>query len=182
MLELFSERTDTIVSKLIDMTIDIGLIREDAVVPPLKMKRLFAGGYALFVPRRLARGLTAANLRDRIEDIPLATSAGGQFREILETTAAKAKWPLRIVLSCSSFTQAARAVSAGECGAVLPAFAAQDFDSAKVIEMPLPFLGGKQRPICVAWNPRLVEVRGFLNQAIGTIEAILLPMTDRLAA
>ena len=171
MLELFSERTDTIVSKLIDMTIDIGLIREDAVVPPLKMKRLFAGGYALFVPRRLARGLTAANLRDRIEDIPLATSAGGQFREILETTAAKAKWPLRIVLSCSSFTQAARAVSAGECGAVLPAFAAQDFDSAKVIEMPLPFMGGKQRPICVAWNPRLVEVREIVEQAAAAIQA-----------
>jgi hypothetical protein len=35
--------------------------------------------------------------------LPLATSIGGQYREQLTTAAAKAGWPLRIELSCSSF-------------------------------------------------------------------------------
>src|SRR3954468_11127329 len=40
-LEFFSERTSTTIAKLVDMTLDIGLVRENAVVPPLKAKRLF---------------------------------------------------------------------------------------------------------------------------------------------
>ena len=171
-LEFFSERTATIVERLTDMTLDIGLLREDALVPPLKAKRLFEGGYALFLPRRLARGVTEANLKEHIAEIPLATSIGGQFRKTLESAAAKAKWPLWIAVSCASFTQAARIVTAGECGAVLPTFAAQDFDSAKVVTLPLPFLRGRSRHISVAWNPRLVEVRPVVERAWATLSSL----------
>ena len=97
------------------MTLDIGLIREDALVPPLKAKRLFEGGYALFLPRRLARGVTEANLKAHIAEIPLATSIGGQFRETLESAAATAKWPLWIAVSCASFTQAAQSPIRQKC-------------------------------------------------------------------
>jgi hypothetical protein len=37
--------------------------------------------------------------------LPLATSAGGQFREYLEAAASKARCRIRIELSGSSFTQ-----------------------------------------------------------------------------
>ena len=170
-LEFFSGRTDATIARLVDMTFDLGLIRENAVVPPLKSKRLFLADYSLFIPRKLARGITAENLKARIADIPLATSSGGQFRRILDSSAAKAKWPLNIVVACSSFTQAARTVHAGACGAVLPQIAAQDFATAKVLQLPLPFLRGKFHHICLVWNPRLAEVRGILNEAIGAIEA-----------
>jgi len=168
-LEFFSEQTATIVERLTDMTLDIGLIREDSVVPPLKAKQLFALGHALFIPRSLARGVTAENLKARIADIPLATSVGGQFRESLERGASKAKWPLNIAVSCSSFTQAARTVKSGACGAVLPQIATREFDPAKVVELPLPFLRGENRQVCVAWNPRLVEVREVIDTALDAI-------------
>jgi DNA-binding transcriptional LysR family regulator len=126
--------------------------------------------YANFIPRKLARGITAANLKSRIADIPLATSLGGQFRRILDASAAKDKWPVEIAVACSSFTQAARTVHAGACGAVLPQIAAQEFDSAKVLELALPFLRENFRHFCIAWNPRLAEVRGILNQAIEAID------------
>ena len=64
----FSERTSTTITKLVDLTLDLGLVREDAMVPPLKSKRLFVVDYALFIPRKLARGLTADNLKTRILD------------------------------------------------------------------------------------------------------------------
>jgi DNA-binding transcriptional LysR family regulator len=153
------------------MTIDLGLVRENAVVPPLKAKRLFLADYSLFIPRKLARGVTAANLKTRIADIPIATSLGGQFRQALDASVAKAKWPLTISVSCSSFTQAARTVQAGACAAVLPQIAARDFNPAKVVQLPLPFMREKFHHICLAWNPRLVEVRGILIEAIKAIEA-----------
>lgn len=169
-LQFFSERTSTIIDRLLDMTLDIGLVREDAVVPPLKSKRLFSVGHSLFVPRKFSRGLTAENLKSRIKDIPLATSVGGQFRETLETAAAKVKWDLHIAVSCSSFTQAARAVEANACGAVLPDFAARYFDPTKVSQLPLPFLRDRKRTVCLAWNPRLSEVRFAISSGIDAVE------------
>lgn len=170
-LEFYSDRTSSIVAKLVDMTLDIGLVRENAVVPPLKAKRLFLADYSLFIPRKLAPGATAENLKTRIADIPIATSVGGNFRRIFDASVAKAKWALTVSVSCSSFTQAARAVHAGACGAVLPQIAAQDFDATKVLQLPLPFLREKFHHIALAWNPRLAEVRGILNEAIRAIEA-----------
>lgn len=172
-LEFFSERTARTIEKLVDMTLDIGLVRENAVVPPLKAKRLFPADYALFIPRKLARGVTAENLKSRIADIPLATSLGGQFRRIFDAAAAKAKWPLNIAISCSSFTQAARAVQAGACAAVLPQIAAQDFDSTKVVQLPLPFLREKFHHMCLAWNPRVAEVREIVNVSANAIEKLV---------
>jgi DNA-binding transcriptional LysR family regulator len=116
--------------------------------------------------------VTEANLKEHIAEIPLATSIGGQFRKTLESAAAKAKWPLWIAVSCASFTQAARILTVGEFGAVLPTFAAQDFDSAKVVTVPLPFLRGQSRHICVAWNPRLVEVRPVVERAWATLSSL----------
>ena len=170
-MDFYSDRTRTIVAKLADMTIDIGLVREDAVTPPLKAKRLFAVGYSLFLPRALARGINTQNLKRRVAQIPVATAAGGQFREMLQQAADKAKWPIKIAVSCSSFTQAARAIRGGMCGAVLPDIAAQDWEDGEVAQMPLPFLRGKLRHICVAWNPRLAEVRSVLRPAMQAIVA-----------
>ena len=174
-LEFFSERTSNIISRLIDMSLDIGLVRDNAVSPPLKAKRLFAISHALFIPRGLARCLTPENLKSRIADIPLVTSMGGQFRTNLEQAAAKAKWPLNIAVSCSSFTQAARVVKAGACAGVLPHLAAPEFDLAKVVQMPLPFLKGQTIQISLAWNPRLVEVRPFLNRILNAIDDFVIP-------
>jgi hypothetical protein len=54
---------------------------------------------------------------------------------------------------------------------VLPQIAAQDFDAAKVLQLPLPFLREKFPHICLAWNPRLVEMRGLLTAALNAVEA-----------
>jgi DNA-binding transcriptional LysR family regulator len=173
-LEFYSLRTGDTVSKLIDMTLDIGLVRENALTPPLKWKRLFLADYALFLPRSLAKGITEANLRERITEIPLAASLGGQFRETLETSAAKAKWPLNICVSGSSFTQCARAVRSGACGAILPKIAASELDSSKVLQFSFPFLREKFHHICLAWNPRLAEVREIVGKASGVLTGFLL--------
>lgn len=103
----------------------------------------------------------------------MATSIGGQYREQLTTAAAKAGWPLRIELSCSSFTQAARAVKTGAFGAALPNLAAVAFTPGEVVQFPLPFLKSYARPICVAWNSRLADVRPVVGRAIEALQQAL---------
>ena len=164
--ECISDRTRVIVSQLLDLTLDIGIIRDDAVQRPLKSAPLTSVTYSLFVPKKLSPGVNAENLRKRLAQIPLATSMGGTFREALEAGAGKLGWPLDIVMSCSSFTQAARLVLTGNYGGVLPDIARVDFDSLCVLEIPLPFLKEYSRKLCVAWNPRLVEVRPLIGQAV----------------
>jgi DNA-binding transcriptional LysR family regulator len=173
LLEFRSLQSGDTVARLIDMTLDIGLVRENAVPAALKRKRLFPAEYALFLPNALAKGITQTNLRERIADLPVAASLGGHFRETLEAAAAKAKWPLKIGISCSSFTQAARAVQSGASGAILPRIAASDFHSSKVVQLPLLFLRAKFPHICVAWNPRLAEVRKIVEEAAGYLVELL---------
>ena len=168
--ECISDRTRVIVSQLLDLTLDIGIIRDDAVQRPLKSAHLTTVTYSLFVPKKLSPGVNGENLRKRLAQIPLATSMGGTFRDTLEAGAGKLGWPLDIVMSCSSFTQAARLVLAGNYGGVLPGIARVDFDSSRVVEIPLPFLKDYSRKLCVAWNPRLVEVRPLIKKAAESLK------------
>jgi DNA-binding transcriptional LysR family regulator len=164
--ECLGDRTRMIVSQLLDLTLDVGIIRQDAVQRPLKSIPLTTVTYSLFVPKKLSPGVSAENLRQRLSHIPLATAMGGQFRDTLETGAGKLNWPLNIVVSCSSFTQAARLVLSGDYGGVMPSIARVDFDPSRILEIPLPFLKNYSRKLCVAWNPRLVEVRPIIARAV----------------
>lgn len=124
--------------------------------------------------RRLLRApIRAGKLEQALAELPLATSVGGQFREYLEAAASKARCPIRIELSCSSFTRAARAVETGAFGAVLPSLAAVEFEPGEVVECPLPFLKSYARPICLAWNPRLTAVRPAVERAVKVLETVL---------
>jgi DNA-binding transcriptional LysR family regulator len=171
--ELYSGRTKELVRRLAEMNVDLGLVREDAVVPPLKCKRVVVMTYSLFLPKRLATGVREGELRTALAAVPLATSVGGQFRERLETVATKGHWTLRIELACTSFTQAARAVETGAFGAVLPSMAAAELKGGEVVMFDLPFLRSYARPICVAWNPRLAEVRPVVGQAVSALRQAL---------
>lgn len=172
-LRVLSQRTRDIVDGLMQQSLDFGLIRADALRPGLRSEKVRVEAYSLFVPRRLAPGLTSANMRKRIGDLPIATSIGGQFREQLETDAEKAKWPLNIEVSCSSFTQAARAVESGGCAGVLPDVAIAQFDPAKVTRFELPFLKGYIRPLVLAWHPRTAAVRDVHTRAREALVTLL---------
>ncbi len=170
---LLGVRTADVVEGLTEQRIDFGILRADALIAGLRSARLHALGYALFVPRALAGNLRAANLKERLAALPIATSAGGQFRERLEVAAAKVRWPLDIALSCSSFTQAARAVETGGFAAVLPDIAAAQFASGTVSRFDLPFLKSHVRPLVLAWNPRAAAAREIVERAAPVLTRVL---------
>lgn len=171
--EFTAGRTNDLVQRLTDMSLDLALVREDAVNRPLKSKRIGQLTYSLFIPQQLADSVADGKLNETLAKVPLATSVGGQFREQLEAAAGKARCPIRIELSCSSFTQAAHAAKSGAYGAVLPSLAAAEFAPGEVVQVPLPFLKSYARRICLAWNPRLTAVRPAIEQAIGCLKEAL---------
>jgi hypothetical protein len=56
---------------------------------------------------------------------------------------------------------------------VLPSHAVTDFAPGEVHQVSSPFLKFYARPISLAWNPRLTEVRPAVERAIKAMDSIL---------
>lgn len=150
-------RTRDVVEGLLNHSLDFGLIRENAVVRPLKSLHLRRVGYALYVPKEWPMMDAAAILEHR----PWALTVGGEFRRQFESAALKANVAGRPTHVCTSFTQAARLVERGSAAAVLPEIASLPNDVRKV---GLPWLSRQQRSLALVWHPRNLEVRPPLEQ------------------
>ena len=158
-------RTADVIAQLGDMRIDLGLIRDSALVSPLKSKRFLKLTYSLFAPReRLPKG-KPSEWHTILETIPLALqSSGGQFHRTLEEAARAQRVRLQPALCCLSFTQAARAVLSGQYAAILPSIAEVDLPSDRFLQLPLPLLKSYERQVCLAWNPRQQQLRPSLDK------------------
>ncbi|GAB4239228.1 MAG: LysR substrate-binding domain-containing protein [Candidatus Methylacidiphilales bacterium] len=149
-------RTREVVDALLSHRMDFGLIRQSAVVRPLKYLHLRRVGYALFLPGKwpLQEPETFP------EGKPWALTIGGEFRRHFESAALKANVVLNPTHLCTSFTQAARLVDEGVAAAVLPEIASFREKAGRV---DLPWLTGCSRSIGLVWHPRNVEVRTALD-------------------
>ncbi len=170
-IDLVDQRTADNVRGLTEMTIDIAIVRKDAVSSPLKSSPLDSLEYALFVPRRLMK--REMELRGILETLPLATSKGGSFREFLDSSTARAKLPLNVTLSCASFTQAARAARSGRYCAILPNIAAVDLPEPDFLRIELTFMKEHRRRPVIAWNPRIAAIRSAVALGVDVIGRVL---------
>jgi len=153
-------RTADIVSGLCDSRLDLGIIRESALVPPLVSKRLFKLTYSLFVVRSSLAPGKSATWQTVLEDVPLALqTSGGQFHKTLEQAARAQNVRIEPALRCVTFTQACRAVQTGHYAAILPSIARADLPADRFAEFPLPILRNYERVVCLAWNPRRASMR-----------------------
>ena len=176
-LRLRNMRTKEIVQSLRDLELDVGLVRDEVVMPPLKSQRLFSMSYTLFVPEPLLSQRPKVDLPRLLSEIPLAllTDSGFEQAVVAEMKGKRAK----TILGCDSFTQAAAALTTGRFGAVLPTVAAGTLPVREVRAIELKSLKKMARTIHLAWNPRLAGIRsksdGFrqiLYAAISKTETI----------
>jgi len=180
--ELLDMRTRDAALQLTRLTADLGILRADAVTAGLASLPVRPIGFALFVPRALAVGLTPANLRRRFSSLPIAAPIGGQFRDDFEAAAARAGWRLQRALTCSTITHAARAVRSGSFAAILPETAVVDLDPAQIQRFTLPFFRDYRRPLCLVWNVRAAETRPLVRQTVEALAPLLAPAVRRPAA
>ncbi len=150
---LSGQRTGDVVRGLLDHTLDFGIVRKSAIVPPLKFRPIGKLRYALFVPKSLSA------LADRdLSKVPLALSVGGNFLETFQIAAKQAKQELNIVSRCTSFTLAAQLLRSGVAAAVLPSIAAPFLPSVAK-PRPLSILASISRDLGIAWHRRLMDIR-----------------------
>jgi len=169
-LKFLNLATEEAVKQLADGSIDLAVVREDAVARPMEFTPLGVLGYSLFIPPNLKSPAEHPSEVKWLDQLPLATLEGeGSFRGALAEIARKHKIKLNIQVECSSFPLAARAVSRGEVAAILPAIAAAELPGAAAFEAKLALLRHFDRKICLASNPRRVRIRPTLRQVRTTL-------------
>jgi DNA-binding transcriptional LysR family regulator len=132
--------------------------------PELTHRNVGAVAYALFVPKKLARGAT--EIEQLIASVPLVRVTGdpGAFDEIVGDRVAPA-------LACETFPQAARAVASGRYAAILPAIAEVEL-GAVATAMPVKVRGGGVQIALVA-RARVFEARSVVAEAYRAIAGAL---------
>lgn len=170
-ITLLDQRTQDAVAVLHDHRADLAVVRQSGIDRRLRQRPFLTIEYALFVPTALCGGRKDSELLKQLDRLPVATLLGGSFREYLDQAQLRARLPLRIVLQCSSFTQAAQALSTGRVAAVLPTIAARALPAGSWRKLTLPFLEKYRRPLVVAWHPRLAEVRPVIIKAAECLAA-----------
>lgn len=168
---LHNHRSVEIVEMLSDLTLDFGIIREKALRKPLKSANLGVVSYSLFVPEALLGRKRGAKAEWILENLPLATQANDStFHDTLEAAARDAGVSLKIQLYCESFPEAAEALRNASHAAILPTIAGKAFAAGPFIEYDFSLLKKVSRPVVLAWNQRLMNIRASADRVRETIE------------
>jgi DNA-binding transcriptional LysR family regulator len=165
----------TLAERLRDLRLDVAILREDAVLNPLRVEPFAAFGYALYVPRSLAGPPRA--LQRWLPQVPMVWPTEGWTRERMDSAAAAAGLHLRIEIEGASETLAVRALREGHYGAILPDIAGAELAQADVIALRPAFLRKVERRLVIAWHPRQAETRAAVAQAVEAIRQLRAPQT-----
>ena len=164
-LDLRNFRSSELVRELSERSLDLAIVRTNAIGVGLKHKPLGTLRYSLFVPRELIPQKRSRG-KQWIKEVPIASLATGQFYANLQSAYRRAKITLQISLICSSFTQAAEALKSGAYGAILPSIAMHSLSSSDIEQIELPWFSRETRQMSLAWNPRVAQVRDKLSPLI----------------
>lgn len=151
-----SQRTKDIINGVIGNQIDFGLVRRSAITDRrIGFERIGVVNYSLFVSAETATEMGISretSVFKILSSIPLILIDGdGEFREKVERDARERNVVLRPFIECSSYTDAAIAVSWGCACSILPNIAEQQFGDTAMIQ--LPWVNDElSREICLIWS------------------------------
>ncbi len=163
-------RSEEIVAKLHSHELDAGVIRTTKSPPrPLKALRLGVLRYAFFVPAKLAAAMERGKIVAR-RNMPIADLIDPARRSQHAKT-------LKVVLgadvnprfACSTLPAVAKLVESGTAAGLLPIQAEGDFTADAVRRFDVPANAPAHENICLAWNPRMIELAPALEKMIRSI-------------
>ena len=166
--EIHHAQTREMVNATREGVFDIAFVREDAIPAGMKSASLGSVGRSLLIPKALAP-TRPKTLAAALVSIPMALPIGGSVRDKAEQLAAKTGKPLKIVLGCTSYIQAARALETESCGTVLPDLAKPSLKLEKFHVFALP----EKYDLCMAWSKRNTDTRPQLLSLIDTMQGVL---------
>jgi len=165
-------QTNAIIEGLISGALDIGCVRLDALKDFQRLQHgpTWETSFRLFVPKGVGPKLIEPVPLSTLLLLPLAVLEGdGVYRRILNEAAQKLSVDVNIVLECSSLTQVALVVGSDGCCGLLPAHARSQFAPNLVHDYSVEGLEELHGEMCFAWNPRRVEARPVLAQAVSLL-------------
>lgn len=170
LIEVEQMRTLDVVRAVADGRLDFGIVREDALPPETKRKRLGSVGYGVYGANALWRGHASAN--DLMGNSPVADLLpGGQFSQRCQQWLDQSKLRPQLVARVSSFTDLAGVVKRGHAAAVLPDIASVDFDPKKFRHERITAL--KPRMLALIWNARSLDRVGIDSGVVEGLSRIL---------
>jgi len=158
-------RTNEIVSALQECSLDIGILRTDAVPKELHSLPLGTLRYKIFVPEKWARLRPRLQWTDALKLPFVGLEGESQLMEKVQHAAKAKKISLRIELLCSSLPSVVMALSQLDASTVLPLIDSTTGASKDLFAVEAPFLRDFDRPLSIAWNPRQANVRPSADKA-----------------
>jgi DNA-binding transcriptional LysR family regulator len=167
-------RTSDIVRGLSELTLDLGLVRQNAVTKPLRHSGVLRLTYCVFAPKAKVPKNRQQDANWILENLPVVLPHGrGEFKTELERGAEREGVKIRLVLACETAVQASAAIATGEFCGIVPAIAAAELGSEKFLHLETSLLHDYRRNICLAWNPRLFELRPQLEPSMNRLAELL---------
>lgn len=170
-LQLVSMRSQEVIRRLDDFSLDVGLVRKTAIQSKtIAFRQVATIRYALFVERAVA-ARHDCDAWSLLASIPLATSMGGEYRRRFDELAETGKITPDIRFSCSSFRTALEFVKqSASVGGLLPDSASHALPPGEFTEIPLPFLQPYERELVLAWQKRILDIRPAVGHFIASFD------------
>lgn len=169
-IKLVRDQSESLAVRVRELRLDIAIIREDAVVRPLKTEPFISFGYALFVPHRMAGA--PRSLSRWLPKLPMIWPTEGWTREKVDAAATAAGLSLRIEIEGASATLAVRALREGHYAAILPEIARDELRDADIVMLRPAFLRALERRLVIAWHPRQAETRAATLRAVEAVKRL----------
>lgn len=175
-LQLETCRSQELVNRVRDGSLDFALVRDDAVPEGAPRLPVARSRYLLAVPVKLARQ-TALPVKPRLADLvrlPLALqTAGGSFHRMVVAGLEAAGVIWEPVVGCQSFLQVRAVVESGSCAGILPEFFTRRLDARRHVLLPLPLLEPHIRTLVLHWSSRQVQRRSIDDARINELALVL---------
>jgi DNA-binding transcriptional LysR family regulator len=172
-LEVHSLTTESALREVLAGSVDLVIMRTDAVPEDLQNEVVKTVQYVLAVPRSLLRSREAAEVFEG-RPLPFAELSGDAlFAKTVQSTAAALGLDLRPVLQAQTFSLLVSAVESGTAAAFLPDVAAKSLPEERFAMVSAEGMQALNRRLSLVWSAPVAESRSSVRRAITRLRRVV---------
>ena len=165
--------TELALRELLSGSVDLVIMRTEAVTDNLQSQEIKTVQYVLAIPRTLLRSREGAEVFEG-RPLPFAELAGdGVFVKTVNATATALGLNLCPVLQAQTFSLLVSAVESGTAAAFLPHVAAKSLPEERFALVSAEGMSALNRSLSLAWSAQVAESRSSVRRAITRLRRAL---------
>jgi len=171
--DVHSLTTDLALREVLNGSVDVVIMRTEAVTDELQSEAVTTIEYTLAVPRTLLRSREGAEVFEG-RPIPFAELAGdGVFAKTAKATASTLGLNLRPVLQAQTFSLLMSAVQSETSAAFLPSIAARTLPEERFALVSADGFHPLSRRLSLVWKSEIAESRSSVRRALARLRRVL---------